>query len=409
MTFSVSQLRAALILCLLLVATLSAPAVFAEARTALVVGVSDYRSVSKLANPGRDAKAVSSALRERGFNVTQLIDPDSATLSSAIKQLKSDLQRKSGVGLLFYAGHGIQSDGRNYLIPTDGALPSRLSRASDGGLIELSAATDALSAGDLGIVILDACRDDPYLGREESSAERAISRNRKEERADPPQQSLLQGGFAKPELDTPSRTLIAFATAPGKTAMDGIPGRSGGNSPYTTALTEILPKPGLSLHDLFNEVGLRVDRMTNGRQTPWISASPVPRLCLAGGCAEEQPLSEVEATLRHCTRQGRLLNCSIDLRNNGSRSLRVEIPRPYAWDDLGGRYPASYIRLDRRTHRGMQKSWNDVLRAGRTTRLLIHFSGVSSEISSLDLLDLQITTGDRRLVQPFQQVGVQRR
>ena len=220
---------------------------WAERRVALVIGNSDYRRVPKLANPTNDATLMAQALEEVGFEVIAETNADRRTMARAIKAFGRTL-RAAGpetVGLFFYAGHGVQASGANYLLP----LTAEVVDEADLEIEAVSAQwvlSQMESAGNaLNMVILDACRNNPYRG-----SFRAATR-----------------GLAR--MDAPSGSLVAYSAGPGKVAHDGI----GRNSPYTAALAAAMTKPGLDIEDVFKTVRRSVEAETNGGQTPWEESS----------------------------------------------------------------------------------------------------------------------------------------
>jgi TPR repeat protein len=227
-----------------LTGTLAGASAQTEQRVALVIGNGAYANAPPLRNPANDAKAMAVMLRRVGFDV---IERENATRRGMIEALRTFSERLSpgGIGLFFYAGHGIQARGANYLIPTDAVLA-----APDDLRYETTDVQDVLSRLDdawarLSLVILDACRDNPFARSFRSTS-----------------QGLAQ-------IDAPRGTVIAFATAPGKLAYEG----SGENGLYTTELLKAMSIPGLKLQDIFERVTDAVARKTAGAQTPWISSS----------------------------------------------------------------------------------------------------------------------------------------
>ncbi len=232
------------------------PAHAAEPRTALVIGNSNYAN-AYLKNPKNDARAIANQLRKLNFEVITTIDADLRGMRKAINDFGRKLERKKGVGLFYYAGHGMQSNGRNYLIP----LKANLDRETD---LEFEAVDfkkvlremDYAGNG-INIAILDACRDSPLSRGWSRSAARGLAR------AD----SAGDG------------TLIVYSTSPGQTAADG----EHQHSPFTQALLDHLPNPDLTITSLFNKVGWEVKRQTRDKQVPWTSSTPLPEIYLAGG------------------------------------------------------------------------------------------------------------------------------
>ena len=215
-------------------------------RLALVIGNSAYVSVSPLPNPKNDAADVGAALGRLGFDVTTLLDGDRAAMDEA---LRTFARRSVGAGtaLVFYAGHGMEMDGANYLVPVDARLESDTDVEYE--TVQLDRVLRATEGAALRMVILDACRDNPLSrGMRRVRATRSISRG---SFGDLDEQQLLD------------ETLVAYAAAAGTTAADG----SGRNSPYTEALLTYLERP-LEISALFRRVRGRVLESTGGRQPP---------------------------------------------------------------------------------------------------------------------------------------------
>ena len=226
------------------------PALAAE-RVALVVGNAAYQQeIAKLRNPVNDATAVGRALRRLGFEVIEGTDLNEDSFYDKIIAF-DDAARGAKLALFFYAGHGLQVDGRNYLAPVD----LKLERKQDlrRHAIELVAVLEVMRS-ETNLVILDACRNNP-LARE-------LARSLGLSRA-----AVASRGLAR--VESASGTLIAYATEPGSVAADG----TGDNSPYTEALLEHLETPGLSVQDLFTEVTASVLASTGEKQKPWTHSS----------------------------------------------------------------------------------------------------------------------------------------
>jgi formylglycine-generating enzyme required for sulfatase activity len=226
-----------------------------EHRVALVIGNASYtRPGEKLVNPCRDAKAVADLLRTRlRFEVIVECDLDRKGINDTIQQFVRRLQPK-GVALFYYSGHGVEVGGQNYLLPIGHDARTQSDVDIEG--YPLQKVIEALdSAGStLNVVLLDACRDSP-LPAGSKGASRGLA-----------------------QVNSEAGTIVGFATRAGATAADG----QGMHSPYTQALLDVLPKPGLAVPDMLNEVGLRTMAATASRQQPWLSQSPVPRIFLAG-------------------------------------------------------------------------------------------------------------------------------
>ena len=227
---------------------------WAAERVALVIGNSAYQH-APLRNPINDASDLAAALRAQGFStVLKVTDADLQQMRRALREFREALVGAE-LGVFYYAGHGAQFQGENYLIP----LQATIGTVADLDIEALSAEQvlrQMESAGhQLNIVILDACRDNPYPASSRSGT-RGLARVER-----------LRGG-----------ALIAFATAPGQVAEDG----RGRNSPYAQALLQHLAEP-IPLAELFNRVGYTVSQSTRGQQVPWYQASPLPPIQLAGG------------------------------------------------------------------------------------------------------------------------------
>ena len=219
-------------------------------RVAVVVGVGAYQSVPTLANPPRDARAVAAALQKLGFDTTLVIDPDRAALEQAVRTL-GDKARNADAAVFFYAGHALEADGRNYIIPVSAKIATLRDlpfETVDLDLVGQQAEGRARTV----IVFMDACRDNPFAARLAASG-RGIRPG---------------GGLAAPASDS-SGTLIAFATAPGHTAEDG----SGADSPFTTALLAHVATPGLEVRQMLGLVRHDVREATDGKQVPWESSA----------------------------------------------------------------------------------------------------------------------------------------
>ena len=222
------------------------PEALAAGRVALVVGNGTYAAIGALPNPGNDAADMASALGRLGFDVTTVRDADLAGMNEALR-LFARSTAGADVAVVFYAGHGLEVDGVNYLVPVD----ARLERDTD---VEYEALTldrvlRATTGAALRVVILDACRNNPLArSMQRTGAARSVSR----------------GSFG--ELDEAllgEETLVAYAAAAGTTAADG----DGRNSPYTTALLTYLEQP-LELSALFRRVRAQVLEATDGEQRP---------------------------------------------------------------------------------------------------------------------------------------------
>ena len=229
----------------------------ANQRIALVIGNAAYPNIP-LANPVNDARLIATALRGQGFDVIETLDAGENAMKLAIKDFGNRLKAAQGaaIGLLYYAGHGVQVQGENYLIPVDAQIEDE----GDVDIYAINANAILRTLEDarngLNIVILDACRNNPF-----TRSFRAATR-----------------GLAT--MSAPTGTLIAYSTSPGSVALDG----NGVNSPYTAALATAIGDPGVPIEKVFKNVRDVVLAETQGKQTPWEASSLTgPDLYLAGG------------------------------------------------------------------------------------------------------------------------------
>jgi uncharacterized caspase-like protein len=245
-----SMFRQTLFLAIIAANFLGAGPAKAEPRLALVIGQSAYRSVPALLNPTNDAKAVSEALTDAGFEVSTASNLSQNQMREAILSFAGRVVSKGpdSVALVFYAGHGVQIDGENYLVPIDvepkreADIPIQAVRLND----VLNALTSIPNR--MRIVLLDACRNDPF-----------------------PEISKTAGhglAIVDTKIGTPG-TFVSFSTSPGAESDDG----DGPHSPYTTALLPALKERGISIEETFKHVRVAVNKATGGRQTPWDSSS----------------------------------------------------------------------------------------------------------------------------------------
>ena len=235
---------AARTLVVLLALMLGAFPASAEKRVALVVGNGAYRD-APLRNPANDARAIAASLREAGFEVILRENAGKQALERAL----ADFGEKLGpdaVGLFYFAGHGIQVRGQNYLVPVDAQIANEARVRVEAVDADLAVEQMAAAGAKVSLVILDACRNNPFERRFRSQGD---------------------GGLA--QIRAPAGTLIAYATAPGRVAADG----EGANSVYSAALASALRQPGLAVEDVFKQVRLQVSRATGGQQVPWESSS----------------------------------------------------------------------------------------------------------------------------------------
>jgi hypothetical protein len=218
----------------------------ADQRVALVIGNSNYQSAPKLANPGNDAQSMSQLLNSAGFEVTQATDLTRKDMIRVVQDFTAKVAERgpSTVAMIYYAGHGVQVEGENYLLPVDAKISS--SYDLDGNslrLVDLMGTLDSISSR-MRIVVLDACRNNPFPEVNDTGRGLAI-------------------------VDAPNGSIVGYSTAPGMEAADG----DGNHSPYTSAFLNIAREPNLPIEQLFKRVRLEVNNATRGRQTPWESSS----------------------------------------------------------------------------------------------------------------------------------------
>ncbi|WP_311966959.1 caspase family protein [Bradyrhizobium archetypum] len=218
----------------------------ADQRIALVIGNSNYQTAPKLANPGNDAQSMAQMLNSAGFEVTQATDLTRGDMVRVLQDFSAKVaERGPGtVAMIYYAGHGVQVAGENYLLPVDARIssPSDL----DGNSLRLVDVMGTLESipSRMRIVVLDACRNNPFPEVNDAGRGLAI-------------------------VDAPRGSIVGYSTAPGMEAQDG----DGNHSPYTSAFLNIAREPNLPIEQLFKRVRLEVNNRTDGRQTPWESSS----------------------------------------------------------------------------------------------------------------------------------------
>jgi len=227
----------------------SGDAAFADKRVAFVVGNAAYRNVPQLPNPAIDAKAIAAVLRNVGFDV---VEGTNLTRDKMTEKLLDFGKRAEGadIAVFFYAGHGIAVNNVNYLLPIDADLKSEMD-VKLGAAINVDLTLEQTMAdAKVKLVFLDACRDNPFAARIRSAkATRSVSVN---------------SGLA--EMKSGEGTLIAFATGPGQTALDG---DVGNHSPFTRALISNIAKPGVEIQQAMTRVRAQVNEETNKNQLPW--------------------------------------------------------------------------------------------------------------------------------------------
>ncbi len=320
------MLRLALSVCMVL--ALSVSGAVAENRVALVIGNSAYQNASALPNPRNDAEAMAAKLSSIGFQVFLRQDLDGQGFRIALGEF-SEASLNADIAVFFYAGHGIEMQGQNYLIPVDAKMRSEATAQFEAVPLEqvLSAVR---SAKKLGMVMLDACRDNPFAATmSRSNGTRSISR-----------------GLAPVSVEGEKGLLISFAAEAGRTADDG----DAAHSPYTEALLETIDQPGLEIGRIFRTVRAKVRDLSDGRQVPIeqaqlpdediflvsADASPTPTAPRVTPAPQEDPL------LVYLDAVGRQDRAALEdfvrrypthERAKDARSLIVAMAEKSGWDD----------------------------------------------------------------------------
>jgi hypothetical protein len=219
----------------------------AESRLALVIGNSAYKTVTALPNPANDARVMGVMLRAAGFELVDAPDLSQADMRRALRDFAANVALKGPdtVALVYFAGHGLQIEGENYLVPVDAKIEREADVAIEAVRLADVMAALASTPSRTRIVILDSCRNNPF-----SSISKTTGR-----------------GLAI--VDAPTGSIVSYATAPGMEALDG----AGDNSPFTAALVDVAKEPNLPIEQALKRIRLNVHNATEGRQTPWESSS----------------------------------------------------------------------------------------------------------------------------------------
>lgn len=219
-----------------------------ERRRALIIGNASYLT-SPLKNPINDAVAMTNTLSAMDFDVTLITDASSGDMKRAIKEFGKELAVSKAVGLFYYAGHGVQLNGVNYLLPTNAEIEKEIDVEVEGIDLARVFVEFEYAKNPMNLIILDACRDNPYAGSRSSG-------------------SLARSGFTDIK-QAPANTFIAFSTGTGQVAIDG----SGDNGLYTEELLKTLNEPGLRVEEIFKKVRASVRNISKNTQVPWESSS----------------------------------------------------------------------------------------------------------------------------------------
>ena len=308
---------------------------FAESRLALVIGQSAYRSVPALPNPANDARAVTQMLTDSGFEVSTAADLSQGQMREAVSDFAGKVAAKGvdTVALVFYAGHGLQIDGENFLVPIDidpkreADIPIQAVRLND----ILNTLTSVPSK--MRILMLDACRNNPFPDLKTAGSGLAI---------------------VDAKVGAPG-TFLSFSTSPGAVAEDG----SGSNSPYTNALLAAGKEQNIPIEETFKRVRLAVNKVTEGRQTPWDSSSLTEDFRFSGASvAGPKPAAAPKKSVAEWTRD--LKGKPVEAANE----LIVADGTDEAYEAFAGLFPQTALgRLARDwlvRHRRMV-AWNDAV------------------------------------------------
>jgi hypothetical protein len=217
-----------------------------EPRVALVIGNSNYVNAPKLANPGHDAQSMAELLNSAGFDVISATDLGQNDMIEVLRDFSTKVAARgpNTVAMVYYAGHGVQLAGENYLIPVDANITTPADLVGNSVRLVDVMGTLETTPSRMRIVVLDACRNNPFP-------------------------NVSDAGHGLAIVDAPNGSIVGYSTAPGMPAQDG----DNGHSPYTNAFLRLAREPNLPIEQLFKRVRLEVNSSTNGRQTPWESSS----------------------------------------------------------------------------------------------------------------------------------------
>jgi hypothetical protein len=255
---------------------ISGNAAFADKRVAFVVGNAAYKSVAPLPNPAIDAKSMAGVLRNVGFDVVEGVNLTRDKMTAKLLEFGKKAEG-ADVAVFFYAGHGIAIDGTNYLLPVDADLKSEMD-VKLGAAINVDLTLEqTMSDAKVKLVFLDACRDNPFAAKIRSAkATRSVN---------------VATGLA--EMKSGEGTLIAFATGPGQTALDG---EQGTNSPFTRALVANIAQPGVEIQQAMTKVRAQVNEETGKNQLPWGHTNLIGAVYLNGAGAPVDAAAEAPNT-----------------------------------------------------------------------------------------------------------------
>ena len=217
-----------------------------EQRVALVIGNSNYQNAPQLANPDNDAQSMAQFLNSAGFEVISATDLGQNDMLRVVQDFSAKVSARgpNTVAMVYYAGHGVQLAGENYLVPVDAKVSNQTELVNDSvRLVDVMSTLETIPSR-MRIVILDACRNNPFPNVNDAGRGLAI-------------------------VDAPNGSIVGYSTAPGAEALDG----NGGHSPYTQAFLNVAREPNVPIEQLFKRVRLQVNQTTSGAQIPWESSS----------------------------------------------------------------------------------------------------------------------------------------
>ncbi len=249
-----------------LISIVSLSAAFARERVALIIGNGDYETISSLPNPTNDAEVLAKTLGELGFKMTRINDASLEKMNEAIKRFGEDLQEAGpgSMGFFFYAGHAVQLQGANYLIPIDAHIGDEKDLENESVHLEEVAQQMIKAEVSVSFMVIDACRNNPFNS-----------------------ELTLSDGLA--QVRAPWRSIVAYSTEPGGVALDG----NGLNSPYTAALIEEIVEPGIPVEQMFKRVRRRLLKETMSQQISWESSSLTEDIFFVPGSEGTRDLSEL--------------------------------------------------------------------------------------------------------------------
>ena len=347
--------RHVLFCCCVVIVAFSMHPANAERRVAFVVGNGAYQHASKLPNPSVDAKAMAALLRNVGFDVIEGADLGREGMAARLGEFANKTQG-ADVALFFYAGHGIAVNGKNYLIPVDAELKSELD-VKLGAAFDIEATLDQTMAdAKVKLVFLDACRDNPFADKIRSAARtRSVT---------------VASGLA--EMRSSEGTLIAFATGPGQTALDG---KQGENSPFTRALLKNLTEPGVEIRHALTNVRAQVSDETSKQQLPWENTN------LTGFFYMNQAAAAPAATAGGGTPGAAVAQ------TNASNDIELEFWRSARSSDKLEEYSAYVTRFPNGNFTGLARARIAALQAGTGARGASETQSIATAVPTAETED----------------------